>query len=365
MRRFWLIYVAVLGALLAAWVWIAVYSVQGLRGLRDMDPRNPPGEASAVPPAPGPRTGPGRSLLWFGDSVSTSIRKDDPVDARTPCLMALVRMGLARRGSAGARAWDFRALQDNGYDGIHFVKYAQYLEKIGRYPDVAVVGINMRSLNRLGQNGFFGPFRSDPFGEHPLTVEFIPEYCRGLSAWTGDLVRSLFHVEKTAPSNADGKSGAAPVNGNASNASPDFLPGAAAPERPSLDGRMGVEKGYKVVYGSGYSLDRTTLEALVDTGLVLRKGGTLVLYYVTPLDARQLRAREGNSTASELERSVREVDARLRSQGFDVLDVHDLLAGGFIEPPSEHLGAKSRITLSRCLVAWIRESAGDRVNKSH
>ncbi len=356
------IYGALLAGLAALWIGVAAFSVGGLHGLANMDSRNPPGSAPlSVPPFRAFKNR-GLSLLWFGDSVSTVIRRDDAADARTPCLLDLVRSRFTRHGGAKGRAWRVWTFQQSGYEGLRFLQYARFLRRAGQFPDVAVVGVNMRSLNRLGKNGFLGP---SP-GDLVLTCPRVPPIdilYRGLAAWTHAMVHSVFYVEPKPLGRASGalNTAAADAPNDDSAGDPgDALPGNRAPRRRAEVERLGVVNGYKLVYGQGYGLNPGELAALADTGAVLRAGGTLVLYYITPLDGPQLRAREGKATADAMERSVQEVVVCLRTAGFHVLDEHALLREGFMEPPSEHLDAQARLKLAGVLVPWVKAAAAGR-----
>ncbi len=361
MGRALAIYGSMLISLAVLWIGVAVYSVGGLEGLANMASRNPSYIAPDVAPPFREFKNRGTSFLWFGDSVSSFVHGGDPVDERTPCLWHLVRADLGGGRRRSGRARMFRTFQGAGFDGLHFLVYARYLARIDEYPDIAVVGVNMRSLNHLGITGFMRPFRKDVFAKRNGELS-LGTYYRGLEGWTRAMVHGVFFVAPE-PTKAAGRkvAGMAKAPGTASPGDlGDALPGTRTPLRRTSDERLGAEKGYQMVYGHGYVLNRGMLADLVHTGEVLRKGGCLVLYYITPYDGRQLRAREGNATADAMERAENEVVVALRSAGFNVLDEHALLKGSFAEPPSEHLAAAGRIKLAGVLVPWIRNLEAER-----
>lgn len=345
-----ILYGLVLGTVLGAWVCLAILTVRGLTGLENMDPMNPPGLRGSDPLHYHFNVPRELSLLWFGDSVSTS--EGVAADTRTPILMDLIKDGLKSSLRQGrVWQWQFDPFQSAGYYAAQFEQYAFLIRRRGQYPAVAVIEVNVRSLNRLGDNGFFKLPSAGLFNQADRNTFSVASLYRGLAAWTRAMVVSLFDVTErpvlgpVSPLAGTEPSPAVPLGH-------DALPG-AAPPIPSQNLALGMKAGYQSVYGDGYELDTAAVGSLLHTGEILRAGGTMVLYYLTPVDLEDLRNYCGTATLAVVNRSSALVVAKLKADGFPVLDEHALLNDGFISPPSEHLLAPGRTRLAKALLRWI------------
>jgi hypothetical protein len=269
-------------------------------------------------------------------------------------LMDLIKQGLKASLKQGCPwHWQFDTFQFPGYYALQFEQYALLVQRRGEYPDAAVIGVNMRSLNRLGDIGFFKLPAGGLFYQPGKDATPIQSLYRGLTAWTRDMMVSTLAVDPR-PSAL-----IAPPSSGSDAASPisvvperEPLPG-ATPPNPARHAANGDKGSYPSVYGEGYALDPATERALLHTGEILRAGGTVVLYYLTPVDLKDLQIHCGSATLAAVESSSALVVGRLKGDGFPVLDEHALLNDGFIAPPTEHLDANGRIRLAQALVPWI------------
>jgi hypothetical protein len=323
------------GALVLGAAWLAS---GGWAAWVALDPLNRP-----YRPAESPVGIKGPYVAWLGDSVCLAQQAWSAEDLGTPSLGELMRHRLCGEGSLLGADWKFLAECRSGTSGPGYELAAKAFCASGAPPRIAVIPVNLRSLNAKGANGFAGP-------PAPVDAGALARARARPEPWAKRLVKGL------------GEPGAA-LRGLAAwgrkTLHDAFSPIGLREERDSRQGGppspQETAAGFRRVYGNGFGLDAAVLEALLRSGRLLRQSGCRVFYYLTPVERARFEELMGRQALAGRDQAAERVVAALKAEAFEVLDLQASLREGFYEPPSEHLDARARIWLAERLTAWIGE----------
>lgn len=267
----------------------------------------------------------GPYLAWLGDSVCLCQATWSEEDLRTPPLGALAQQRLCGPGGLLGSAWAFVEECRLGSSARGFEPMARAFCAAGAPPRIAVIEVNLRSLNSKGLNGFAGPPRAPRRGA--LKAEGAA--LRGLAAWGRNALQGAF--------------------------SPSALRDEVDPRHGRPPSPEEAAAGFRKVYGGGFVLDGPMLEALLQTGRIFRQSGCRVFYFLAPMERLQFVRTLGERTLAQRDLAAARVVTALTAEGFEALDLQAGPSSGFFEPPTEHLDAGARRRLAEQVVAWLGE----------
>ena len=93
---------------------------------------------------------------------------------------------------------------------------------------------------------------------------------------------------------------------------------------------------YRNVFGRGRRFEPAALEAVLRAGQRLRQNGAEVSYFAVPQNWPMLEAQLRPSELQDVREQHAAALARLRQEGFQVIDLSRLLEEGFEPPPTQH-----------------------------
>lgn len=282
------------------------------------------------------------TLVFFGDSTCECVKGGDAADMAVPGLGQLVKNTLTGPAGVLPKGWQLFLDCASGNNAYSFETVANGLLLSAHPPKAAIIVVNMRSLNGSGFNGFPANGASAPA---PLHAPGFPAKRRLQAGFLGRLRDAVrFSGPAAMVRSLAAWSHGALVDG----ITPGPLPDTNAASRP---GDL-VRTNFRRVYGDGYALNEKTMEALISAGDLLAARGCKTLYYITPVDRVAVAREVGPEVVRQLDAGAAKAAGALRLAGYPVLDLHALLDGGFIDPPSEHLAAAGRKLVARRLSDW-------------
>lgn len=314
------------------------------------------GRADAVPlPQPLPE------VLVMGSSVDRDHEPDDPEPRTLPQLLA----------AELEPAYTVGGLNHGAYYGRIYAAYARHLQRLGVRDRIAVVQVNLRSLN--------GAWSDNPNWQFPDLEE-------GLRSWepatpllerveaslqVGPLLwlREKFTVapHRIATPIATGPVSVVLTDGRGLTFNQYFQLFTAQPATP--EAKLRRQRDLFMAH-AGYRLQQKNnpgLQGLLETGSILRGLGWRVLYYVTPMDVQEA-ARLDPRLRPAIENNARQVAATLQAAGFGVCNlVSALPSAQFIdrEMVIEHITGQGKLQVARALAAAVRKMGEKRPSQDN